>query len=103
MTLVLSLCFLFNWITSNIFIRCSLLNLFFFINFIIELNKIDLLNIGGYSLHLILFGLLLWNIDLATHVASSDVVVMAFAIEFEPSQQTPFDMGNVYNSVTVSS
>jgi hypothetical protein len=74
----------------------------FFINFIIELNKINLLNIGGYSLHLILFGLLLWNIDLATYVASSDVVVMAFAIEFEPSQQTPFDMGNVYNSVTVS-
>jgi hypothetical protein len=40
---------------------------------------------GGYSLYFILLGILLGNIDLATHVAYSDVVVMAFAIEFELS------------------
>jgi len=43
------------------------------------------LNIGGYSFYFILLDILLGSIDLATNVASSDVVVMAFAIEFEPS------------------
>ena len=47
MTLILSFIFLFNCVTSGLFINYSLLNLFFKINFIIELNRIDLLNIDG--------------------------------------------------------
>jgi len=56
MTLILSF-FKFNWVTSSLFICYSLLSLVFKRNFILELNRIDLLNIGGCSLHFVLFDL----------------------------------------------
>ena len=75
----------------------------FKINFIIELNRIDLLNTCGYSLHFVLFDLLFQNVALVAHAASSEVdVVYTIAIRFEPFRQTLFVMGNVHNGVTVS-
>jgi len=56
MTLILSF-FLFNWVTSCPFICYFLLSLFFKKNFILKLNRIDLLNIGGCSFHFFLFDL----------------------------------------------
>jgi len=56
MTLILSF-FKFNWVTSSPFICYSLLSLFFLKKIILELNRIDLLNIGGCSLHFVLFDL----------------------------------------------
>jgi len=47
--------FLFHWVTSGLFIYYSLLSLFFKTIFILELNRIDLLNIDGCSLNFVLF------------------------------------------------
>jgi hypothetical protein len=84
MTLILSFFFLFNCVTSGLFINYSLLSLFFKINFIIELNRIDLLNIDGWSLHFILFDLLFQVVVLATRV-TSHIVVWNFTIGFKLS------------------
>jgi hypothetical protein len=73
----------------------------FKINFIIELNRIDLLNTCGYSLHFVLFNLLFKDVALASHVTSSYVVIQNVAVKFELSQQAPFVMGGVHNGVMV--
>jgi hypothetical protein len=76
--------------------------LFLKIKFILKLNRIDLLNIGGCSLSFVLFGFLFWSVALTAHTTSFDVIMSFFLVGFETSQQTLLVVDDVHGGVMVS-